>query len=79
MASGDQNPDGRSPIARGYVLASRVTSIAITMVLPAVIGYWVDNQLGTTPWLLIGGAILGFAIAILQLLALVKEGEKSGG
>lgn len=77
MANGDKNPDGRSSYARGYVLASRVMSIGITMALPAVLGYWADGRFGTTPWLLLGGTVLGFALSMIELVALAKEAEKS--
>lgn len=77
MANSDQNRDGRSSLARGYALASRVMSIGITMALPAGLGYWADNQLRTSPWLLLGGTILGFALAMIELISLAKESEKA--
>ena len=73
MASSDNNRDGRSSAARGYVLASRVTSISIQMALPPGIGWWLDERFATSPWLMIVGVLLGFSVAMLELLKFAKE------
>lgn len=77
MANGDDHRDGRSDLARGYVLASRATSIGIQMVVPAAIGWWADSRFKTEPWLLVLGTILGFLILIVSVLRLANESEKS--
>jgi ATP synthase protein I len=74
MTTSDDDRDGRSPVARGYVLASRVTSIGMQMALPPLIGWWVDNQFNTSPWLLILGGIFGFSVSMLELVRLAKDG-----
>lgn len=61
---------------------NQITAVAIEMVLPAGLGYWLDNRWGTGPWLVICGAILGFGVAMQHLLRLAKmqDGKrKSGG
>ncbi len=73
MASSDNNRDGRSSAARGYVLASRVTSISIQMALPPGVGWWLDERFATSPWLMIVGVLLGFSVAMLELLKFAKE------
>ncbi|MFO1042648.1 MAG: AtpZ/AtpI family protein [Planctomycetaceae bacterium] len=73
MASSDNNRDGRSSAARGYVLASRVTSISIQMALPPGVGWWLDERFSTSPWLMIVGVLLGFSVAMLELLKFAKE------
>ena len=77
MTKSDDDRDGRSSVARGYVLASRVTSIGMQMALPPALGWWADNQFHTTPCLLFGGAILGFSVSILELLRFAKDSEKN--
>ena len=52
--------------------ASSGMTIAMEMVIPGLIGLWIDSRLGTTPWLLIAGMVLGFGIGVWQL---VKLGE----
>ena len=39
----DQNRDGRSAMARGYVLASRAMSIGFQMIIPVGVGWWADS------------------------------------
>lgn len=52
-------------------LASQVTTIGLEMVLPAGLGAWLDSRWGTSPWLVIMGAILGFAVSMWHLARLV--------
>lgn len=33
-----------------------------------LLGHWLDGRWGTEPWLLFGGALLGFVLGIVQLL-----------
>lgn len=35
------------------------TGLAVSVLLGVGAGYWADNQLGTSPWLLLAGAALG--------------------
>ena len=73
----DQDRDGRHSLARGYVLASRVSSIGLQMVVPLGLGWWADSSWKTTPWCMILGAGLGFVIAMLQLIHLARESDFS--
>ena len=79
MTQSDDDRDGRNAVARGYVLATRVTSIGIQMALPPTIGWWLDTRWATTPWLTIVGVILGFTVSMLELLKLARDSEDSGG
>lgn len=76
MATNDDDRDGRSSVARGYVLANRVTSIAMQMAIPPAIGWWADTKLNTGPWLLILGAGLGLTISLYELVRLGNESNK---
>lgn len=77
MAKSDDDRDGRNAVTRGYVLATRVTSIGIQMALPPTVGWWLDSRFGTDPWLTIVGVILGFSVSMLELLKLAKDSEDS--
>jgi F0F1-type ATP synthase assembly protein I len=33
--------------------------IAVGIALPILAGYWLDEYLGTGPWILLGGCVLG--------------------
>jgi F0F1-type ATP synthase assembly protein I len=58
--------------------ATRVSSVGFAMVLPTALGYWLDSKWGTAPWLVILGACIGFATAMLDLMKLAKRLEKPG-
>jgi F0F1-type ATP synthase assembly protein I len=47
-----------------------VAAIGAEMVVPTVIGWWLDDRLGWTPWATLIGATLGFAGAIAHMLRL---------
>ena len=51
---------------------SRITTVGLEMALPPGLGYWLDGRWGTEPWLVICGAVLGFAGGFWHLLQLVK-------
>ena len=61
-----------SPFMLAMVWSSRITAISLEVVIPALIGYWLDLRWGTLPLLIIVGAILGFVTATLSLLRLAK-------
>ncbi|MCY2962962.1 MAG: AtpZ/AtpI family protein [Planctomycetota bacterium] len=62
-------PEDRVPsVVQGYQRASEIISVALTMTLPALCGLWLDSWLGSSPWILIGGAVLGLGSGFLQLL-----------
>jgi F0F1-type ATP synthase assembly protein I len=67
-----EQPDDQSPLALAYQWTARITSISLELVVPMLIGYWLDQRWGTLPILLVVGVILGFATAMLSLLRLTK-------
>ena len=64
--------DDRPPFALAMEWTSRVTAISLEMVLPALIGYWLDQRLGTSVLFLVLGVMLGFVTALLSLLRLTR-------
>lgn len=65
------------PIAAAIVWVSRITTIAIAMVLPGVAGGWLDKRLGTS-WLGAVGLAIGLAGGLALLVNLTKnEGRRS--
>jgi F0F1-type ATP synthase assembly protein I len=73
------SPDDRSSMARAVEWSSRVTSIAAGMVVPGVLGYWVDRKLGTGGLCLVLGVVLGFACGLWQLVQLAQKPPQGGG
>jgi len=66
----------RSPFAMAMEWTSRITAISLEMVLPPLLGLWLDQRWQTRPWLLILGAILGFCTGMMSLLQLGKQERK---
>lgn len=62
----------RNSLAQGYLWASRASTIAMSAVVPAGLGYWADRWWGTSPWLLITGAGLGFVLMLRDLIRLTN-------
>ena len=65
---------GRSPLA----LAGLGLELAITVILVAAGGHWLDRLWGTKPWLLILGAALGMTVAMANLVRKVRPGDREG-
>ena len=75
MKPDDERQDtGRSPLA----LAGMGLELAITVILVAALGHWLDRLLGTKPWLLVLGAALGMAVAMVNLVRKVRPDGKEG-
>ena len=62
----------RSPFTLAMEWTSRITTISLEMVVPALVGYWLDQRLGTHLLFLVLGVILGFVTAMLSLLRLTR-------
>ncbi len=78
----EQPSDDRSAIAAALAWSTRITTVALEMVIPAAIGYWLDQQLGTVVVFVLLGAILGMASGLTHLLRMVSspgEGRAGGG
>lgn len=63
-----------SPRELGYYVALAQTGLE--MVVPAVLGFYVDGWLGTTPWITCFAAALGFAAGLTHLILILKEKER---
>ena len=65
-------PVDLSWIAEGMNWVSKITTVALEMVLPGLAGLWLDNQFGTRFLTLIGFA-LGVPLGMWHLIALTKK------
>ncbi|MBN2475768.1 MAG: AtpZ/AtpI family protein [Pirellulales bacterium] len=61
-------PDDRSALALGMEWTSRLTTVSLEMVLPGVLGHWVDRQLGTGMVFLVLGVVLGLTTGMWHLI-----------
>lgn len=67
-------PQTPTPRELGYYAA--LAQIGMEMVLPAVFGYFIDNWLGTAPWIMVALAVLGFAGSLIHLFAILRQKER---
>ena len=67
--------DDRSALSLAWAWATRIIVVAATMVVPALIGAWIDQKLGTVAVFLLVGLALGVTAAIVQLMRIVKESQ----
>jgi F0F1-type ATP synthase assembly protein I len=65
--------DDRAPYAKAYGLASRGVSVALGMVVPGLVGYLVDQRLGTRVAFTLMGFVAGVSFGIWQLLQMGKN------
>ena len=68
-------PDQRPPIAVAMGWVSRVLAISLEMVLPGILGQWLDARLGTKFLVLVGFG-LGISLALWHLTHLGQKPEK---
>ncbi|HEY5316099.1 MAG TPA: AtpZ/AtpI family protein [Pirellulales bacterium] len=54
-------------------MASMIISIGMELVIPGLIGYWLDGRFGTKPLLLLIGFAVGMLAAGWQLTRLVAK------
>lgn len=73
MSDPGPSRDDRSPVAKAIAKATEITTVAFMMVLPILLGYWVDTYLGTVPLFAILGLVLGMSTGIWQLIRLVNR------
>lgn len=50
-----------------------MTSIALEMVIPGLIGLWIDRTLGTVMVFLVGGVIFGMTAGIIHLVQFARR------
>ena len=58
-------------------IASLGTEFALTEIIGAAVGYWLDTKFGTLPWGTIGGVMLGFALGFVRILQAAKQANKN--
>lgn len=70
--------DERSLIAKAWGVGYQATSISLEMVVPGLVGLWVDRLVGTLPLFLILGVIFGMTAGMMHLVQFAKRvsGEK---
>jgi hypothetical protein len=70
-------PDDRSAMSLAYAWATRIIAVAITLIVPALVGAWIGQKFGTawTIVLLIVGFMLGVTGSVFQLMQIAKDSK----
>jgi hypothetical protein len=69
-----RSDEPRSNLAVGIEWASRVTTVGLMFVVPPLLGHLVDRGMGTNSVGLLTGAVLGFAVGMIAILRIAREG-----
>ncbi|HCN04097.1 MAG TPA: hypothetical protein DIS79_00635 [Bacteroidetes bacterium] len=73
-----KNSRSQSSVARQLAPYLALGSqLAASVLLPGGIGWYADKQLGTTPWLLVGGLVLGSVVGFVQFFRSVSQLTRS--
>jgi F0F1-type ATP synthase assembly protein I len=65
--------DDRSAMAIAFQWSFTVMTISATMVVPGLLGYWLDQRLGTKAVFLLVGFALGGFLAARSLMRIAKQ------
>ena len=68
-------PDDRSVLAKAYDWALRIMAVSLVMVLPGIVGYWIDTKLRTVCLFLVVGLGLGSFAALRLLMRIVEQSD----
>ncbi|WP_406693738.1 AtpZ/AtpI family protein [Singulisphaera sp. Ch08] len=69
-------PEPRSRLSVGMQWASRISTIGLEFALPPLMGAGLDRWLRTSPLATLIGAVLGFAVGMMHLLRIAREGSR---
>jgi F0F1-type ATP synthase assembly protein I len=73
---------GLSRVATAYQKALPVLNgswqLAASTALGALLGWWLDNRFGTTPWLLLAGALLGVSAGMYAFIRAALAMNRGG-
>ncbi len=64
-------PTDADSMARAMQWVSRITTVALEMVVPVVLGTWLDNRLDTN-FLVVAGLLIGVPLGLWHLIQLTK-------
>ena len=72
QSPGDGNGDGNRWVALSGLGFEFLTAV----LLPGAAGWWLDTKLGTAPWLMLIGGLIGFAAGLVLLLRASRDAFK---
>ncbi|MGA9998364.1 MAG: AtpZ/AtpI family protein [Pyrinomonadaceae bacterium] len=67
------NRDEEETTRKGALLYGAIFSLVISVIVCLGIGWVLDRWLGTSPWLLVSGIVLGAVVGFYQFIRLVSR------
>jgi hypothetical protein len=71
-----QPTDDRSPLAIAHHWAARIITVALEMVIPGLLGYWLDQWLGLKGIFILLGCAAGLFLGMRHLLKMTRSDER---
>lgn len=65
-----------SPMAIAQIWISRVLTVSLEMVVPGLIGIWLDSRFDSSPWLTLAGFAVGMPFGFWHLLLMTRSTRK---
>ena len=67
--------DDRSPLAIAHHWAARIITVALEMVIPGLLGYWLDQWLGLKGVFILAGFAAGLFLGMWHLLKMTRTDD----
>jgi len=67
----------QSPLSAGLTWASRLSTLGVEFSAPPLVGYYLDQKLGTAPLGILLGMVLGFVVGMLHILRFARESSRA--
>jgi ATP synthase protein I len=67
------NKDDRNVNSKSSVVYGAVLSLALSIVSCLLVGWALDRWLGTSPWLIVAGILLGSVAGFMQFVRLMSR------
>ena len=72
----ERSPPGREAATSGAAVAGLGLQFVVAILLFLFLGKWLDERLGTTPWLLIAGVFLGAGASFYSIYRRLMADQK---
>ena len=70
----------QSELQKSGDLLTASWQLVASILLPTLIGWWLDGKFGARPWLMLAGAIVGIAVGLFGFIrTALASGRASGG
>jgi hypothetical protein len=70
--------DDRSLMAVALGWASIIMTVSLEMVVPGLVGYWIDQRLGTGVLVMLAGFVFGMVLATWHLMRVLSNANRAG-